>query len=165
MRAGGVQHGPAPHAGEPPGRAGPLRRCAVVAGLIAAAAGAVVLYTNNPTGGARFFPPCLFHKLTGLHCPGCGGTRGMHALLHLDLVSAVRYNALMVALLPVVALGVSRGVLNTFRPRPTRPGRIVPAGWIWALFVVVVAFSVLRNLPWRPFSYLAPRGPDVTQSR
>lgn len=38
--------------------------------------------------------PCLFHKLTGLQCPGCGNTRAVLALLELDIVGALSYNYL-----------------------------------------------------------------------
>jgi len=36
--------------------------------------------------------PCLFYKLTGLHCPGCGNTRAALALLRLDFPAAFSYN-------------------------------------------------------------------------
>ncbi len=39
-----------------------------------------------------WMPKCLFRLLTGLQCPGCGGLRAMHALLHGDVVRALRYN-------------------------------------------------------------------------
>lgn len=34
------------------------------------------------------FPPdgCVLHNLTGYYCPGCGGTRAIHALLHGHIV-------------------------------------------------------------------------------
>lgn len=39
--------------------------------------------------------PCVFYEVTGLKCPGCGITRGMAALLHLDFCGAIRYNAFL----------------------------------------------------------------------
>ena len=36
--------------------------------------------------------PCLFNKLTGLLCPGCGNSRAALALMRLDLPAAFRYN-------------------------------------------------------------------------
>lgn len=38
--------------------------------------------------------PCLFRKLTGLQCPGCGNSRAAVALLQLDFPRALRYNLL-----------------------------------------------------------------------
>ncbi len=38
--------------------------------------------------------PCLFRKLTGLLCPGCGNSRAAMALLRLDLRSALGHNLL-----------------------------------------------------------------------
>ncbi|MBE6903169.1 MAG: DUF2752 domain-containing protein [Ruminococcaceae bacterium] len=37
--------------------------------------------------------PCVFYKLTGLYCPGCGNTRAAIALLSFDFPKAFSYNA------------------------------------------------------------------------
>ncbi len=50
---------------------------------------------------------CLFHTLTGLNCPGCGGTRAAYQLLHGRLLLALRDNALFIlALAALTARGV-----------------------------------------------------------
>ena len=38
--------------------------------------------------------PCLFYKVTGLLCPGCGNSRAAMALLGLDIRRALEYNLL-----------------------------------------------------------------------
>lgn len=38
--------------------------------------------------------PCLFRKMTGLLCPGCGNSRAVLSLLKLDLKAAFFYNML-----------------------------------------------------------------------
>src|ERR1019366_9327349 len=77
----------------------------IVMGAAFAGAGAVVYFFNPSTHG--FYPICLFHQMTGLNCPGCGGTRSAYALLHGNVALAVKDNALFVLLIPAVAL---RGV-------------------------------------------------------
>ena len=42
------------------------------------AVGAFYLYHHNP----HSYPlPCIFYMMTGLYCPGCGGTRAVRLLL------------------------------------------------------------------------------------
>lgn len=38
---------------------------------------------------------CSFYRVTGLYCPGCGGTRALTALLHGNLLQAIRYHVLV----------------------------------------------------------------------
>ena len=42
---------------------------------------------------------CPLHALTGLYCPGCGGTRSLTALLHGDFLLAVHENPIVPGLL------------------------------------------------------------------
>src|SRR5580765_2824025 len=84
-----------------------------------------------------FYPRCLFHALTGWQCPGCGGLRATHRLLHGDIPAAFRLNPLFVLLLPVLLFaGVARLVkLRTGRDWLQRFRR--PA-WLWILLALIV---------------------------
>lgn len=44
---------------------------------------------------AVFHLPCLFHLLTGLYCPGCGGTRAVKYLLTGHPVLSLCYHPLV----------------------------------------------------------------------
>lgn len=46
--------------------------------------------------------PCPFHAITGLRCPGCGSQRALHALLHGDLSTTFKMNALWILAIPVM---------------------------------------------------------------
>lgn len=51
--------------------------------------------------GAEF---CLFTRLSGIHCPGCGMTRACMHIIHLDIVPALNYNKLAFVVLPVMCI-------------------------------------------------------------
>lgn len=131
----------------------------IVGGVLLAVAGLVVIYVLPP-GPGKIYPPCPFYALTGYHCPGCGTLRGLHAFMHGHPVDAFGYNPLSAALLPLLALlGVYRGIAWARRSaggaEPWSTNRI-PAAAVWGLFVVVVLFWILRNIPAYPFTLLAP---------
>jgi hypothetical protein len=141
----------------PPLPATPAQRRALwlAVAAVVLAAGAVVLFVFNPEQ-AHFFPPCPLHAVTGLYCPGCGSTRALHQLLHGHVAAAFDFNPLLVVALPFVLVGLAREVWRITRGI-ARPSRL-PAWWMWAVLVVVVAFGVARNLPWGPVRWMAPRG-------
>ncbi len=113
-----------------------------------------VLFFFNPSS-SHFFPPCPFHVLTGLHCPGCGSLRALHNLLHGDLIKAFGMNPLMVLLLPFIGYESIRyfldGILGVYLPK-----FFIPAFYIWGLLWIVVLFWILRNIPFYLFVLLAP---------
>ena len=51
---------------------------------------------------SRYMPQCIFHKITGWQCMGCGSQRVVHALLHGDIAAAWRANMFLVASLPIL---------------------------------------------------------------
>ncbi|MGC0414892.1 DUF2752 domain-containing protein [Embleya sp. AB8] len=91
------------------------------------------------------YPPCPYLVITGLPCPGCGGLRCVHALTHLDFAAAVGYNALAVALFPLIGVLWLGWAVRTARGEPRR--RLADPRWFRALLVVVVVFWVVRDLP------------------
>ena len=118
----------------------------------ALAAGAVVLYCYDPR---QIGMPCPFYRCTGLYCPGCGTMRAAHSLLHGDVAAAFGYNPFMVLSLPLLGAivwdRVTRGTSAEWPALTRRLRRIMPTlPWI------VVVYWILRNLPFYPFSLLAP---------
>jgi len=111
---------------------------------------AILFFVDPRT--ARFAPVCPLHFTTGLHCPGCGTGRALHALVHGDLARAIRLNVLAVAAIPVFLALAARAAL-----RPAERLSVPPLWLRIAVYVLLVTFFVARNLPFEPFASLAPR--------
>ncbi|GAB6195493.1 DUF2752 domain-containing protein [Lysobacter xanthus] len=129
------------------------RNALATTALAVAAVGAWLLWNFDPSAAGSLFPPCLFRLATGLYCPGCGMTRMLHALVHGDVARAASMNVLALAGLPV--LGTL--ALNEWSGRTLLQGRwraAVYNGKFWIAAALV--FMLLRNLPWPPFTALAP---------
>jgi hypothetical protein len=121
-------------------------------GCMAAAVGYTLL--ADPTrSDPDATPTCLLKMTTGLDCPGCGGTRALWYVLHGDLPAAARHHILFVFALPfLLYLYVAWALRHTFgwRVPQLRINPTVIGVFLGAWF----AFSVVRNLPWAPFTWL-----------
>lgn len=107
--------------------------------------GAILFGAFDPASHG-FFPRCQFHQLTGLDCPGCGGQRAAHQLLHGHVAAAFRCNALFVSLLPVGVWYAMRFIFHRIH------GHLLPSPfqhrlWLWLLTGLIVGFGIVRNLP------------------
>lgn len=92
------------------------------------------------------FPQCVFHQLTGLDCPGCGSQRAVHSLLHGDVTAAFGYNALLVVMLPYLAVCIWLEFLGGKRRFPRLRRTLMGATACYVLLAVFLLFFVLRNV-------------------
>lgn len=122
-----------------------------IVSIIAAGAILLLYFFVEPKNGN--LPKCLFHELTGLYCPGCGGQRSLHALLHGHVLTAINYNLLFVLLLPLLVYFLFIFILGK---RYAASSFIYKAGFSLGVAIVVVSFWILRNIPAIPFTWLAP---------
>ncbi|MFF8730776.1 DUF2752 domain-containing protein [Streptomyces sp. NPDC015171] len=131
--------------GQVPPPASVPRRLAAPAGVLTAAAGAFAYVAAVDPNEPGHYPVCPLYRFTGLYCPGCGGLRGVHALVHGDLLAALRDNA------PGVAACLGFAVLWTVwvvRAARGRPLRIAPGpAPLWTAGVLLLVFTIVRNLP------------------
>jgi hypothetical protein len=122
--------------------------------ILGAAAAALVLFLFNPSQHG-FYPRCVLYLTTGLYCPGCGGLRATHQLLHGHLLTALHCNALFVLSLPFLGAYFLRRAACWLNDEPVPPF-VVPPKWIVVLTILTVCFTILRNIPIAPFNWLAP---------
>jgi hypothetical protein len=125
------------------------RRSSVFFLWLTLAAGAVVLFVLEP-GKSAFLPVCPFRVLTGFTCPGCGTTRGLHQLLHGNVVGAFELNPFLILALPFLIYVLLRYTSTVLQGKPIRRNTL-PAKYIWALFGFVLFFWIFRNTPFYPF--------------
>lgn len=111
--------------------------------MLALALGAYML---RETGGAGWMPACIFKKATGLDCPGCGMTRGTHALLNGKVQEAFRFNPVGMVLFPLLMIAVAVGVVGWVRGKPL-PFRLNPGRWgATVIAAVMIGWWILRNV-------------------
>lgn len=107
--------------------------------------GLVVLFFINPVD-TGVFPDCPSRLLFGVDCPGCGGLRGTHSLLHGDVSMAINHNALLLGAYPMafslwflwlLKVWKQHDLLAIFRPH----SRVI----VGAAFFILIGFTIVRN--------------------
>jgi len=120
---------------------------------LAVPAGLWLLWNFDPNAADSRYPPCMFRAFTGWFCIGCGLTRALHALAHGDIARAFALNPLAMLAMAAVPLLVAQA--QGWQPQRLQPlMRVVGEPKLW--LVLLPAYWIARNLPWFPFTLLAP---------
>ena len=123
-------------------------------GLLAGLGLAALYFRLDP---ARYpFPRCIVHWLTGLHCPGCGTQRAVHALLHGHIGQALGFNLLAALAAPALVFGTVEELRGWLSKYPRRNSFLYRPWFGWSAVTFTVLFTVLRNLPGPLGAWLAP---------
>lgn len=125
------------------------RRITAAAVWLLLLTGAAYLFVFEP-GRMGFFPVCPFRAVTGFNCPGCGTARGLHQLLHGNIIGAFEFNPLLLITLPLLAYFLFAYTRSAITGRAMPQFHIAPR-YIWMFTVLVVAFWVFRNTTLYPF--------------
>jgi hypothetical protein len=115
--------------------------------ITAAFLAAVIIYPNAP-GNSRFYPPCIFKKITGYDCAGCGSARACYHIMHGNIIQAAGHNILLLIFIPVLVIGF----IHLFTGKLKKVWQMLnkPLLILW----LIVFFWLLRNIPFFPFEWL-----------
>lgn len=112
-------------------------------------------YRFDPENSNSIFLKCPFLFLTGFYCPGCGSQRAIHDLVHFRIGDALDHNLMFVfVFLTIVGKAfaiISKKYFPNYYYDLTHNSKFT-----YILVVFVFVFSICRNIPVTPFSYLAP---------
>lgn len=114
--------------------------------LVFVAGGLLLMYRLLPLPYEKLMVPCIFYSLSGLYCPGCGGTRAVSALLHGRILTSFVCHPLVsyTAILGVWFL-ISQSIERISGHR-IKIGMKYRDIYIWAALGIVVVNFIVRNL-------------------
>jgi hypothetical protein len=109
-----------------------------------------------------FFPRCAFYALTKLYCPGCGTGRGILRILHGDILGGIRQNWLLLIGIPVLALADLNALLALFGKKKLFDLDTIKHG-ATILAALIIFYWIARNIPFFPFTLLAPQATAIAR--
>lgn len=88
-------------------------------------------------------PPCLFFRLTGLYCPGCGGTRACLALLHGHFLASLIYHPVVLYGTAVYGIYLLRNLLALFSGKSPLKGHFLLRGMAFRDIYLYIAIGII----------------------
>ena len=92
----------------------------IAAGATGVAAAVIfIIYGDRIVAGS---PGCMFNQITGLYCPGCGGTRAFYHAVHLHFIKSFLCHPIVVYTLVAYFVFMINTLLVKYTGRMGFPG-------------------------------------------
>lgn len=88
---------------------------------------------------------CLLHDFTGYYCPGCGGTRAVYALMHLQLWRSFCYYPPVPYCAAVYLWFMISHTIEKLSRHRLCVGMKWNPGWLWAVLVLLVLNVLVKD--------------------
>lgn len=93
---------------------------------------------------ASLLPECMFHRVTGLYCPGCGGTRAVLAFLRGNFVASFCYHPLVPYTAVLCVYGILYFLFQKIRHKKT-PLHHRKFWWLWGALILLFGNFIFKN--------------------
>ncbi len=131
-----------------------MKKRILITAAAALVAVAALLYLYSTAEGKGAGIPCMFYQITGIYCSGCGASRALRSILHLDFYQALHYNAYFTMVLPFLAVYFSFLGYSYVRYGKDKISQKISMKLLKVLVTAAILFWILRNIP--AFAFLAP---------
>lgn len=92
-----------------------------------------------------FLFPCPFHQLTGLYCPGCGGTRSALSLLHGHPLTSIRYNPIVIYGFVIYIWYMISNTIELLSNHRMKIGMKYRDSYFWFGLAIIIFYWIMRN--------------------
>ncbi len=113
--------------------------------LIGLAAGYALLESVFHLHLIERVPPCAFHVVTGLYCPGCGGTRAVFALLRGKILRSVYFHPVVLYTAAVGGWFMISQTIERLSRGKLKIGLNFRTVYLWIALILIVANFVIKN--------------------
>ncbi len=104
-----------------------------------------LMYRLLPLPYDKLATPCILYSVTGLYCPGCGGTRAIFALLHGQILTSFICHPLVPYTAFVGGWFLISQSIERISRRRIQIGMKFRDAYIWAALGIVIVNFIVRN--------------------
>ena len=93
---------------------------------------------------------CVVNRIVGIHCPMCGLTRAMACVARLDFLAALRFNPLVLFVVPAVAINSLNLLFRVFgypKNAVQLPAKVAFVQFVGFAAILMMLFAV-RTVTW-----------------
>lgn len=92
------------------------------------------------------FPPCLFNRITGLYCPGCGGTRAVFCFFRGEIIRSFKFNPIVPYTFIIGGWFMLSHTIEIISKGRVKIGLNYRNIYLWIALAIVVVNFLIKNL-------------------